>query len=318
MKFVLYGNGEISYCSEVHHKRSLEALGHSCEIVQENKVPTDVVLEKALQADAFIWVHSHGFNNPGRIPMGEVLSRLKAAGIPTLTYHLDLFLPIRRWSEYAGSPLWDIEFFFSVDAPMVDHLNANTGVKAHFIPAGVLEDECYISDQPSLHANDVVFVGAVTNYHFEHSWRKDLVSWLRKTYGKRFTHVGGDGDTGTLRGDDLNRMYANSKVAVGDTLCVNFDYPLYHSDRLWECAGRAGAQIFPKITGLDQWFKDGEHLLYYKFGDFDDVRAKIDWMLDHEDEREHIRRAGHQMVKSTGTYRHRWQSIIEKVFPVAD
>lgn len=314
MKFVLYGNGELSFCSEVHHKRSLESLGHTCEIVQENKVPTDVVLEKALQADAFIWVHSHGFRNPGRIPMDQVLRLLKSAGKPTLTYHLDLFKPIRRWEEYKGSPLWDIEYFFTVDAPMADYLNEHTSVKAHFIPAGVLEDECYAATEPSPHANDVVFVGSATNYHPEHRWRKDLVQWLRKTYGKRFTHVGGDGDTGTLRGDELNRMYANSKVAVGDTLCVNFDYPLYHSDRLWECAGRFGVQTFPYIKGLDQWFKDGEHLLYYRFGDFDDVRAKIDWLLEHDEDRERIRRAGHEMVKATGTYRHRWQQILDTVF----
>jgi hypothetical protein len=314
VRFVLYGNGELPFCSEVHHKRSIEALGHECRILQENQVPTDILLEEALKVDGLIWVHSHGFRNPGSIPMDRVLAILKAAGKPTLTYHLDLFYPIRRWEEYKGSPLWNIGHFFTVDAPMVDWLNENTDVQAHFIPAGVLEDECYISTEPSEHANDVVFVGS-KNYHFEHKWRPELISWLRKTYGSRFTHVGGDGDTGTLRGDTLNRMYANSKVAVGDTLCVNFDYPLYHSDRLWEASGRGGAQVFPRITGLDQWFKDGEHLLYYDFGDFDGLRAKIDWMLEHDDEREQIRRAGHEMVKATGTYRHRWAEILDVVFP---
>lgn len=313
MRLVIYGNGELPYCSEVHHKRSIEALGHECEIIQENKVSTDVALEEGLKADAFIWVHSHGFKNPGNIPMGQVLKLLKAAGKPTLTYHLDLFLPIKRWEEYQGSPLWDIEYFFSVDAPMVDWLNEHTNVKAHFIAAGVLEDECYISDQPSPHANDVVFVGS-KNYHFEHKWRPQLIDWLRQTYGSRFTHVGGDGDTGTLRGDELNRVYANSKVSVGDTLCVNYDYPLYHSDRLWEASGRGAAQTFPRISGLDQWFKDGEHLVYYDFGDFDGLKQKIDWMLEHDDERERIRRAGHEMVKTSGTYKHRWQEILDTVF----
>lgn len=315
MKFVLYGNAQQPYCSEVHHKRSLEALGHQCEILQENTVPTEQLLEAALQADAMIWVHSHGFVNRGALSMQQVLQRLRRAGVPSLSYHLDLFWPIKRWDEYRGSPLWDIEYFFTVDAGMADHLNANSGVKAHFIPAGVLADECYISDQPSAHANDVVFVGSATNYHPEHQWRKQLVSWLRAEYGPRFTHVGGDGDTGTLRGDDLNRMYANSKVAVGDSLCVNFDYPLYHSDRVWEASGRFCAQAFPYIKGLDQWFKDGEHLLYFKFGDFADVKAKIDWLLENDAERERIRLAGHEMVKATGTYAHRWQQILDTVFP---
>ncbi|MFG1794152.1 glycosyltransferase [Nocardia sp. NPDC049149] len=313
MRLIIYGNGELPYCSEVHHKRSLEALGVDVLLLQENKVPTEQLLEEALEADVMCWVHTHGFANRGALSMQQVLRMLRSAGVPTLSYHLDLFRPIKRWEEYKGSPLWDIEYFFTVDAPMADHLNEYTNVKAHFLPAGVLEDECYISDQPSPYANDVVFVGS-KNYHIEWKWRGQLISWLRQTYGDRFTHVGGDGDTGTLRGDDLNRMYANSKVAVGDTLCMNFDYPLYHSDRIWECGGRFGAQVHPRIAGLDQWFKDGEHLLYFNFGDFDDLRSKIDWMLEHDEERERIRRAGHEMVKASGTYRHRWETILDTVF----
>lgn len=313
MKFVLYGNGEQPYCSEVHYRRSLESLGHNVLLLQENRVPTDVVLEESLQADALIWVHSHGFRNPGSIPMEQVLRLLKAAGKPTIAMHLDLYVPLRRWQEYEGSPYFQTEYWFTVDKLMADLLNERGMTKAHFIPAGVLADECYISDQPSPHANDVVFVGS-KNYHSEWKWRGQLISWLRETYGDRFTHVGGDGDTGTLRGDDLNRMYANSKVAVGDTLCVNYNYPLYHSDRLWEASGRGAAQVFPRIIGLDQWFKDGEHLMYFNFGDFDDLRSKIDWMLSHDAERERIRHAGHEMVKASGTYRHRWETILETVF----
>jgi hypothetical protein len=313
VKFVLYGNGQQPYCSEVHYQRSLESLGHRCQILQEDQVPTDVVLRQALDSDALIWVHTHGFRNGGRMSMDQVLQTLKGAGIPTIAFHLDLYVPIQRWQQYEGSPYFKTEYWFSVDKLMVDQLNERGETKAHFIPAGVLEDECYISDEPSVHANDVVFVGS-RGYHPEHPWRWQLIDWLRATYGPRFTHVGGDGDTGALRGADLNRMYANSKVAVGDTLCVNFDYPFYHSDRLWECAGRGGAQVFPRITGLDDWFKEGEHLLYFNFGDFDDLRSKIDWMLEHDEEREQIRRAGHEMVKASGTYKHRWQQILDTVF----
>lgn len=312
MKLVLYGNGEVPYCSEVHYKRSLEALGHHVELLQENRVPTDVVLAKALRADALIWVHTHSFKNVG-MPMEQVLATLKTAGVPSIAMHLDLYVPIQRWQQYEGSPYFKTSHWFTVDPKMADILNETGETSAYFIPAGVLEDECYISTEPSEHANDVVFCGS-RNYHFEWSWRGQLLDWLRSTYGSRFTHVGGDGDTGTLRGDALNRMYSNSKVAVGDTLCMGFDYPMYHSDRLWEASGRGAAQIFPRITGLDQWFKEGEHLLYYDFGDFDGLKRKIDWLLEHDTEREQIRLAGHEMVKATGTYRHRWQHIMGTVF----
>lgn len=313
MKFILYGNGDLPWCSEVHYKRSLEALGHECTILQENRIPTDIVLRAALQADALIWVHTHSFRNLGHVPMDQVLHTLKTAGIPTIAMHLDLYVPLRRWQEYEGSPYFKTEYWFTVDKLMADLLNERGETKAHFIPAGVLEDECYISDQPSVHANEVVFCGS-RGYHSEWPWRPQLIDWLRQTYGHRFTHVGTDGDTGALRGDALNRMYANSKVAVGDTLCVNFDYPYYASDRLFEASGRGGFQLFPYITGIDDWLTDGEHLRFFKFGDFDGLKALIDYYLEHDDERETIRRAGHEHVKANHTYRRRWETILDTVF----
>jgi hypothetical protein len=159
----------------------------------------------------------------------------------------------------------------------------------------------------------VVFVGS-KNYHPEWPWRGQLIQWLRDTYGSRFTHVGGDGDTGTLRGDTLNRMYTNSKVAVGDTLCLGFDYPYYASDRLFECPGRGGFNLFPRIKGLEEWFVEGEEIAFYEYGDFDQLKFLIDYYLEDEGRREHIRRAGHERVKAEHTYRHRWETILQTVF----
>ncbi len=313
MRLVLYGNGEVPYCSEVHYKRSLEALGHDVLVLQENVVPTDAVLEESLRSDALIWVHTHSFRNLGSIPMDDVLTTLKAAGVPTIAMHLDLYVPLKRWQEYEGSPYFKTEYWFTVDKLMADLLNERGLTKAHFIPAGVLADECYIGEPTSPHGNEVIFVGS-RGYHSEWPYRPQLIDWLKSTYGSRFTHVGGDGQTGTVRGDDLNRLYASSKVVVGDSLCPNFDYPFYVSDRPFECVGRGGALIMPWIRGMDDWFTDGEHLRYYKFGDFEQLKSLIDYYIEHDDEREKMRRVGQEHVKANHTYTQRWQTILETVF----
>lgn len=314
MRITLVGNVGCGHSSESHHAKSLESLGHEVVRLQEGKARGEEILEQGLLSDMLVFVHTHGWRTIGT-PLEKVLERLNRAGIPTVTYHLDLWRGLDRERDLEADPFYKtIGWFFTVDKLMADWFCENTNVKGRFIPAGVFDEECYISTEPSEHANDVVFVGS-RNYHKQWPWRGELLDWLRKTYGSHFTHVGGDGDTGTLRGDALNRMYANSKVAVGDTLCIGYDYPLYHSDRLWEAAGRGSAQVFPRIPGIDQWFKDGEHLRYFKFGDFDDLRSKIDWMLDNDVEREQIRRAGHEMVKTNGTYVHRWWEILNTVFP---
>lgn len=313
MRITFLGNHSVSFSSESHHCKSLESLGHQVERLQEGKATGDQLLEVGLESDLVVIVHTHGWSTKG-MPLVDVIHRLHDRGIPTVTYHLDLWLGLERQKDLDRDPFYrSIGWFFTADKLMADWFREHTAVKGVFLPAGVYDEECYISDQPSEYANDVVFVGS-RRYHPEHPWRHQLIDWLRATYGSRFTHVGGDGDTGTLRGDALNRMYANSKVAVGDTLCLGFSYPYYASDRLFEASGRGAAQVFPFITGLDEWFQDGKHLSFFKFGDFDDLKLNIDWLLKHDEEREQMRQAGHELVKNNYTYVHRWQTILDAVF----
>jgi hypothetical protein len=257
----------------------------------------------------FVWVHTHGWDTPG---ISDTLSTLRSHRIPSVTYHLDLWMGLQRQRDMRSNPYWDIDHFFTVDRNMADWLNANTPVKGHFLPAGVFDQECYISTEPSPHANDVIFVGS-RRYHPEWQWRPQLIDFLRRSYGPRFTHVGGDGDTGTIRGDALNRVYANSKVAVGDTLCLGFNYPWYASDRLFEAPGRGGFQIFPRIAGIDEWFNGT--MKFFEFGQFEALKLMIDHYLENDGEREDLRVRCHQHVKTHHTYRNRWATIIETVFP---
>ena len=308
MRVTFLGNFQVPYSSETHHAASLESLGHHVVRLQEPEATVDNILTEALNSDMFVWVHTHGWNTPG---IELVLARLREERIPTVTYHLDLWMGLQR--DMRSGPYWDIDHFFTVDKLMADWLNENTPVKGHFLPAGVFDKECYISTEPSPHANDVIFVGS-RRYHPEWLWRPQLIDWLRETYGTRFTHIGGDGDTGTLRGDELNRAYANSKVAVGDTLCLGFTYPYYASDRLFEAPGRGGFQIFPRIHGLQEWFTDGETIRLFDYGDFDQLKILIDYYLANDAEREQIRVAGHEHVVDHHTYRQRWAAIIKTVF----
>lgn len=311
MKIAFYGNFEVSYSSETHHANSLELMGHTVVRLQEPKVSADRIAAEALSSELFVWVKTHGWETPG---IDAALAQIKAAGVPVVAYHLDLYMPIGRWRQYENSPyMQSLDHWFTCDPLMADWLNDNTPVKGHFLPAGVHGPECYISGTPSEHANDVIFVGS-KNYHPEWPWRPKLIQWLKDTYGSRFTHVGGDGDTGTLRGDDLNRVYAGSKVAVGDTLCVDYTYPRYASDRLFECPGRGGFNLFPYIEGISDWFTEDQEIAFYEYGDFDGLKRSIDYYLTHDDVREQIRLAGHERAKAEHTYQRRWNTILDTVF----
>lgn len=313
-RITFLGNFEVPYSSENHHAASLESLGHTVIKLQERKVKAKVIYAEALDSDLFVWVHTHGWQTPGSIDMVDVLHELKKHGIPTMTYHLDLWFGINRQKDLENDGFYkSIGHFFTVDKLMADWFNKNTKVKGHFMPPGVYDKECYIHPDKNkkYYDYDVIFVGS-KRYHHEYPFRPQLIDFLKKTYKDRFCHVGGDGDTGTVRGDALNRIYARSKVAVGDTLNLNFNYPYYTSDRLFESTGRGGFTIYPKILGLDQYFTDDE-IVWYEHGNLDDLKNKIDYYLKHEDEREVIRIRGHERTKREHTYVHRWELILKEL-----
>jgi hypothetical protein len=312
---VFLGNFEVSYSSENHHAKSLESLGHTVCKLQERTIKDSFVLQQAMNSDLFIWVHTHNWATPGRLGMAHVLEELKKANIPTMTYHLDLWFGLERQKDLEEDDFYKtIGHFFATDKLMTDWFNENTNVKGHFLPAGVYDKECYIHEDYNKDEfdYDVIFVGS-KRYHHEHKYRAELIDFLRRIYGKRFLHVGGDGDTGTVRGNDLNRIYAKSRIAVGDSLNIDFNYPYYTSDRLFESTGRGGFTIYPRITGLEEYFIDGEEIVFYEHGNLEDLKSKIDQYLDDNSTRELIRLNGHERTKQEHTYIHRWATIMKEL-----
>lgn len=311
MNIAFLGNFQVDYSSENHHKRSLEALGHNVFAMQETQAGSEQILRQALESDMFVWVHTHGWETPGPIKMEDLLYMLNKQGVPTVTYHLDLWLGLERQKDLENDPVYKhIEHFFTVDKLMADWFNTHTKVKGHFLPAGVLEDECYLDENAGL-INDVIFVGS-RNYHPEWRYRPQLIDWLSRNYRDRFKHFGGDG-LGVVRGSALNQLYGSSKIVIGDTLCLNFDYPEYISDRLFETTGRGGFIIHPYIEGIERHFELDKELVTYKYGDFEELKRLTDHYLANDDERNKIRLAGHIRTKRDHTYKRRWETILKEV-----
>lgn len=330
MKIVFLGNFGVDFSSETHHKKSLEALGHQVVPLQENQASTEQVYMEASKADMFIWVHTHGWQTLSMTrsqTMEDVLKLLKGLGVPTVTYHLDLWFGLKRQNDLDQDPIYkNIEYFFTCDKKMADWFNENTTVKGRYLPAGVFQDDMeLVIGRKKTH--DVIFVGS-RGYHPEWGYRPKLIDWLKETYGSRFTHYGGDG-AGVVRGADLTKLYNETKVVVGDSLCINFDYPYYWSDRLYETAGRGGFQIFPQITGIQDQFStydfktdDGGfwdkpaapiELVTYELNNFGMLKQRIDYWLEHDQERDEIRYNAYQRTRRDHTYLSRWQHIIQEV-----
>ena len=209
LRITFLGNFAVPYTSESHHAASLESLGHTVVRLQEAQAGADEIADEAKASDLFCWVHTHGWHTPN---IERVLTMLRHTGIPSVTYHLDLWLGLHRERDMRAEPYWEIDHFFTVDRRMAQWLNENTAVRGHYLTAGVYHDECWMADRVELPAYDVTFIGS-RDYHPEWPYRRELVRWLHRTYTYRFRHFGRDG-YGLVRGMDLNHVFAEAKDVV--------------------------------------------------------------------------------------------------------
>lgn len=309
MKIVLLGNVELPYSSESYYVNTLRDMGHNVVTLHETKATGEEVLETALKSDLFIWIHGHSDETPG-MPMEVVLKTLTQEGVKTITWHHDLFFGLGRQNLITDAAVYaHIQHFFTTDRLMADWVNKNSKVKAYYLPSAVYDKEAKMLDKKN-NVPEVSFVGN-KGYHPEWDYRPKLIEWLDRTYGDRFGWYSGEEESlGLKRGWDMNQLFADTKVVVGDTLCLNFDYPYYWSDRLWETLGRGGFLIMPYVKGMEKYVRDGVHLRFYDFGNFKQLKYLIDYYLTHDKERDRIRKRGHEHVKKNHTYVHRWKEIL--------
>ena len=234
-------------------------------------------------------------------------------GIRSVSYTLDLYFGLQRQISMARNPFWKADHVFTVDGGHEEAFRSK-GIAHHYLPAAVYGRECVLGEPRKEFSCDVAFVGT---YHYLKDWPycRKLVDFLAKTYGDRFKLFGdviGNEDPGhkiMVFGKDLNDVYASAKVVV----CDSINSPHYWSNRIYETIGRGGFAIHPRIEGLEKEFIAGKHFVPYHYGDFDELKRKIDYYLAHPAEREAIRIQGHDYVANHKTFVQRAKQIIRIV-----
>lgn len=308
MRIVFLGNFDVPYTTENDFKKTYERLGHTVIPLQENRVTTEKLLNACKSADLLHYVHTHGWETTGHKTMEQVLKEINCYSI---SVHLDYWKGLKREKDVGTHPFWQTDFVFTADGGSNEWYRKK-GINHYYLPAGILEESCYLGEKKESYSFDVLFAGSY-HYHPEWSYRPKLLDWLSETYKNRFVRVAGDTKHGTIRGNYLNDLYNSSKVIVGDTLCLNFNHPDYFSDRLFETTGRGGFIIFPYIKGIEKMFELGRELITYEFGNFEQLKSLIDYYLEHEEERNKIRLAGMERTKRDHTYTERVRQIFETI-----
>lgn len=309
MNITYVGNFSLDFTTETHIYKSLEKMGHRVTRIQEtpeanpgwiNNVPADT--------DLFLFTRTWG-----NMVTLEDLAILKERGIPTASYHLDLYVGLARSSGIETDPFWRTEYVFSADGdPDSQKFFESKGVNHYYLPPAVFDQECYIAprnDDIRLQG-DVIFVGGGAEYgHPEWPYRHKLVKHLEETYGQRYKKFGHP--QLSVRGAELNQLYSNAKIAVGDSVNIGFHHKRYTSDRLFESIGRGAFTIYPYIEGVAEMFPEDLRGIFYQYDDFEELDRLINYYLTHEFEREELRTKLHEFVKASQTYLNRLQELLD-------
>jgi len=307
MRLGFIGNFVPPHSTENDRRWSFESLGHTVIPFQENETSADQLLAAMGDLDLLLYSHTH---DPAYVIAGlkDVFAEYKRQGVPTASAHLDRWAWLKRVQDVGREATWFTEHIFMADAsPEAVELYDKFGLNWHYLRAGVVERDCYMAVPDHVRfPHEIVFVGS-KGYHPEYPFREKLVDWLESTYGDRFCHYGNGSKYGTIRGHDLNVLYASAKIVVGDT-CFG-GRPKYVSDRYYDVRGRGGFLLHPEVDGVDD-----VGVIHYDHDDLEDLKHQIDVWLAADESREVVRREGFDHVRRYETYTNRAKEMLEVIF----
>lgn len=302
------GNFGPEHSTENHVRQALLNVGHSVVPYQEDELGSFKRLGDDVEAgsvDLVLWTRTWGADVVSPVDALGMLARCETAGVATVGYHLDRWWGLDREQQVRDEPYFRCAMNVTADGGHDDEWAA-AGVNHVWFPPAVLDAETRrVGTFQSRLASDVAFVGTWKHYHAEWPYRRELVLWLRKTYGRQF-RVWERG----VRGQNLADLYRSASVIVGDS-CLAGGVTRYWSDRIPETLGRGGVLIHPLVDGLEAEFTPGTHFAAYELGRFDQLKEQIDSLLADSGRRAHLSAAGRTHVRVAHTYEVRMRALVE-------
>lgn len=101
-------------------------------------------------------------------------------------------------------------------------------------------------------------------------------------------------------GRDLSRVCSSSAIMLGINPARAAGATLYTSDRIWMMMLGGGFYLGRRTAGLDQLLIDGKHCAWYD--DLDECVGHIQYYLANPEERERVRAAGENLVRTEHTF----------------
>jgi len=277
MKIIVFSNrGNIGQNkAEERIDDALENLGYKVIKINENES-----MSKILEYDADVLLFFKAGSESGR-ELAEIEKNLKAFKGHKICIHWDKIWGGRQNYIQSIAPLTDLIFLSDGD-----FVRSNNYLNVYELPqATCVEKSKSCGKEKEEYKIPIVFPGNI------YGGREEFAKGLLSRYGSMFKVVINVFD------DNLTDLCESAKIIVSPA------YPqadFYWSNRVYQIIGRGGFLIMPRLEGLTKEFKEGKHIEFYRSPN--ELFSKIDYYLEHEDERNRIRKAGQKYCLENYTY----------------
>lgn len=279
---------------EEYIARSFESLGHEVLRIADNYGLTStfrriVEFEAEIVIFAKLEIAEDGF---------KFIKMLRERNIKTVCWLFDLYFGYPREHRVLVSPCFRADYVFTTDGGHEEKWKA-LKINHQVVRQGIYKPECEL--EPLDNPHGVVFVGGANPIYPK---RLKQIDFVRKSFSD-FRWFG-QKSTDEMRGYNLNKLYATAKIAIGDSVYS----PSYWSNRIVETLGRGGFFIHQDVPGLKEEYP---HLVTYETDNVRDLREKIDYFLEHEEERQRIIAANFAFVKQNYTMEKKCAELLGKL-----
>lgn len=277
---------------EEYVAQGFEKLGHNVLRIPEMR-KMNIVLDAIddFKPDFVIWAKL-------QVPYPQQLVKeIKKRLIPTVCWVWDLYWGYNRENQILTNPMFQADIVITSDGGN-DKKWKEAGIKHFCVRQGIYDKECFAEKKSK--ELELVFVGSPNAFNKE---RQEILERLKQDY--KFYWFG-KSNTDDVRGTHLNKLYAKTKIVVGDSVYS----PYYWSNRVVETLGRGGFLIHQEVPGLK---KEYPYLVTYKKNDYEDLKSKIDYYLKNNNQREDIIKKNLLWVKENHLIEQRCNEVINYV-----
>ena len=290
----------VNLWDEEYIARTFEKLGWYVKRFEASKTSLEDVLQE-IETKKYRFLFSVNRNIRG--DFSKVLGKIK-----TVFWLFDLYCGTPRESDFESNPRFKCDYVFSTDGGHQEKF-MQLRVNHHVLRQGIYEENSYIGESKEHLKSDIIFVGTFSPAL--HGLRKEMIDNLQNTFKEKFKWWGKSG-ANEIRGPDLNDLYASTKIVIGDSAPSSN----YRSTRIYDVLGRGGFLIHSAIEGLEKEFKYYEHFVPFEYGNFADLKKKIEYYVEHDREREQIRKDGFDFCRKKHNFKSRCIKLLETIHEI--